>query len=108
MLDLLKRRISAAVGAYEWNGETVHFRKLSAGKWLAIQSLASTEADNDPAKAVAFYVELLAATLCSSQGTTECESESGREALQQLSMGELQSLGSLSLAHNGLGGEAKN
>jgi len=124
MLDILKRRLSASVGAYEWNGETVHFRRLSAGSWVAIQALTAqvagepkadeeTKADEepkveDPAKAISFYVELIAITLCDSQGLAECDSDEGRKILRQLSMADLQSLGSLSLKHSGLGGDSKN
>lgn len=108
MIDLLKRRMMASVGSYEWNGETVYFRRLSAASWISLQSLATPEADNDPMKGVTFYVELIAATLCNSQGVTECDSGEGREALRQLGFKELQSLGELSLKHSGLHGDSKN
>jgi hypothetical protein len=108
VIDIIKRRLSAAVAAYEWMGETVHFRRLSAASWISLQSLATPEADTDPMKGVNFYVELIAATLCNSQGVTECDTSEGRESLRQLGLKELQSLGELSLKHSGLDGESKN
>lgn len=108
MLDLLKRRLSAAVGGYEWNGETVHFKRLSAGDFIAVKSLATPEADTDEKAGVEFYVQLLSVTLCTPQGVCECNSDEGRNTLQQLSLSDLQSLGQLSLKHSGLVNSEKN
>lgn len=108
MLDILKRRLSAAIGKFEWNGEAIWLKRLSSGSWLKIQSLASDEADNDPAKGIAFYVELLALTLCDESGKCDCDSDEGRETLRQLGLGDLQQLGQLSLTHSGIGEQGKN
>lgn len=108
MLDILKRRLQSAIGQYEWSGERVYFKRLSAAAWIKIQALATPDADSDASKSLAFFVELLALTLCTESGGCECDSDEGRETLRQLGLNELQTLGELSLKHSGLGDKAKN
>lgn len=108
MLDLIKRRLENPIGKYDWRGETVFIKRLNASAWLTVQKLVSADADNDEQQGMDFYVQLLAMSLCDESGCVTCNNDEGRAALRELGLGDLKSLGELSLIHSGMGEQEKN
>lgn len=116
MLNRLKSINADCVKSYDWHGEPVCVRRLSAADWVQLQSFAakagSEEQDGvkDGAGTFDFYIELLAKCLCDAEGNADCDSDEGRNQLRMLGIADLTSLGQLALTHNGAKdeGDAKN
>lgn len=90
------------VTAFEWCGQTVHFRKLTAEDHIALfGKLQSADTADGHAATAAFHVEVVARSWADESGELVANSDEGREKLRLVGFNDLVALGKLALKFNG-------
>ena len=104
MLTKLREKIANPIRSYDWDGETVYFRRVSAREWIAMQpkviaaQAAQDAGDGEGVDVQSFYVEVVATCACDAGGNPLAPPH---EELNQLGFYDLKELAEVALEHNG-------
>jgi hypothetical protein len=106
--------LTAKPTKFEWQGETVYLRKITARDGAALTArivdLAKQDlgAAQDLEATFEYHAGLVSKSLCDEHGTLLCDTDEGRESLKaRLSFDLLEELANLVLQHNGFNRDAK-
>jgi hypothetical protein len=112
-LEELKKHVRA-VTEFEWCGQKIWLRKLSAKDHLELLGRIKDEAtkehtpESSRQATLKYHVTVAARSVADDQGNLLFDTEEGRQTLEQVGFAELCELGELVLSHNGYGSQKKS
>lgn len=102
-------RLKSLIKEYQWNGEAIHFRKLSVAEWKQCQSsrqaVVPATADGEPVDdkdGPVWGAIVLSKMLCDAAGALTLNTDDARKSLEQLAHDEMWELLKVGLIWSGV------